>query len=81
MVKIGVISDTHVSSDEASFKGEDVLEAGYVYAPYIPLYTTPTLHIGDIVSPKVEIEVKIYPIKKYKDIYADRKNRFDILDL
>lgn len=34
------------------FKGGSFLEAGYVYAPYIPLYTTPTVVLDDFVARK-----------------------------
>lgn len=29
------------------FKGSSFLDSGYVYAPYIPLYTTPTIVMDD----------------------------------
>jgi hypothetical protein len=34
------------------FKGNSFLEAGYVYAPYIPLYTTPTIVLDDTMGRK-----------------------------
>jgi hypothetical protein len=34
------------------YKGASFLEAGYVYAPYIPLYTTPTVVLDDFVARK-----------------------------
>jgi hypothetical protein len=34
------------------FKGQSFLEAGYVYAPYIPLYTTPTVVLDDFIARK-----------------------------
>jgi hypothetical protein len=34
------------------FKGQNFLEAGYVYAPYIPLYTTPTIVLDDFIGRK-----------------------------
>lgn len=34
------------------YKGMSFLEAGYVYAPYIPLYTTPTIVLDDFVGKK-----------------------------
>jgi hypothetical protein len=34
------------------FKGMNFLEAGYVYAPYIPLYTTPTIVLDDFIGRK-----------------------------
>jgi len=32
------------------FKGSSFLEAGYVYAPYIPLYTTPLVVLDDFIA-------------------------------
>jgi hypothetical protein len=34
------------------YKGGTFLEAGYVYAPYIPLYTTPMIVLDDFVGRK-----------------------------
>ena len=34
------------------WKGSNVLDAGFVYAPYIPLFTTPTLVTSDLRSQK-----------------------------
>ena len=34
------------------YKGPTFLEAGYVYAPYVPLYTTPTIILDDFFSRK-----------------------------
>jgi hypothetical protein len=34
------------------YKGQLFLEAGYIYAPYIPLYTTPTIVLDDFVGRK-----------------------------
>jgi|WetSurSiteA1Bulk_404760.scaffolds.fasta_scaffold00002_55 hypothetical protein len=34
------------------FKGQRFLEAGYIYAPYIPLYSTPTIVLDDFVARK-----------------------------
>jgi len=34
------------------YKGMSFLEAGYVYAPYIPLYTTPTIVLDDFIARK-----------------------------
>lgn len=34
------------------YKGQSFLEAGYVYAPYIPLYTTPTIVLDDFIGRK-----------------------------
>jgi hypothetical protein len=34
------------------FKGSTFLEAGYIYAPYIPLYTTPLIVLDDFIGRK-----------------------------
>ena len=44
--KVLLISDHHTVSKIATmggFKGDDFLKAGFIYAPYIPLYCTPQL--------------------------------------
>lgn len=32
------------------FPGQSYRDAGYVYAPYIPLYTTPTVMVDDFIE-------------------------------
>lgn len=39
-----------VNSFIMGFKGSSFLEAGYVYAPYIPLYTTPLVVLDDFIA-------------------------------
>jgi hypothetical protein len=34
------------------YRGTSMLDTGYVYAPYIPLYTTPTIVLDDFISRK-----------------------------
>jgi len=34
------------------FKGDNYLMAGFIYAPYLPLFATPTLITSDLVSQK-----------------------------
>lgn len=34
------------------YKGSSMLETGFVYAPYIPLYTTPTITLDDFINRK-----------------------------
>jgi hypothetical protein len=34
------------------FRGDDYLHAGFIYAPYIPLFSTPTLTTSDLMSQK-----------------------------
>jgi len=49
-----VIHDPFMSSDEyvMGFKGDNYLFAGMIYAPYIPLFSTPTLVTSDLVAQK-----------------------------
>jgi len=45
----------NVTSDDQyimGYKGSSFLEAGYVYAPYIPLYSTPTIVLDDFLGRK-----------------------------
>ena len=69
---------TPVSSSE-------VMAAGVIYAPYIPLYQTPTLNISDLNIPGSILNSdkgeEIFTIKKYDDIYSNINNRFELLDL
>lgn len=41
-------TDTYV----AGYRGDNYLMAGFIYAPYIPLFTTPTLMTSDLTSQK-----------------------------
>lgn len=56
-----------------------------VYAPYIPLFQTPTVQLSEIMGTrfytgwKSKTENSFIP--KYDDIYSDIKDRFRILDL
>jgi hypothetical protein len=34
------------------YRGDNFLEAGFVFAPYIPLFSTPTLVTSDLVAQK-----------------------------
>jgi hypothetical protein len=34
------------------YKGQSFIDAGYVYAPYIPLYSTPTVVLDDFIGRK-----------------------------
>jgi len=45
---------TTVSTNQyiMGYKGTSFLEAGYVYAPYIPMYSTPTIVLDDFVARK-----------------------------
>jgi hypothetical protein len=59
------------------FSSQDIASAGFVYAPYIPLMQTPTLHTSDLTV----LGEEIFVVKKYNDIYSDARERFEILDL
>ena len=41
-----------VDSFVVGYKGSSYLEGGYVYAPFLPLYTTPTVMLDDFVNRK-----------------------------
>ncbi len=49
-----VYKDPYFTSDEyiVGYKGNSFLDAGYVFAPYIPLFTTPTYMFADMVGTK-----------------------------
>lgn len=41
------------------FKGDAFLEAGYIYAPYIPMYTTPTIMSREQIKEETRVPIKI----------------------
>ena len=47
-----VIKNPYYNPDEfvVGYKGSSYLEGGYVYAPFLPLYTTPAIMLDDFVS-------------------------------
>lgn len=49
-----VVKDPFYPADEfvVGYKGTSYLEGGYVYAPFLPLYTTPTVMLDDFVNRK-----------------------------
>ena len=49
-----VIIDPYYGNDDflVGYKGSSYLEGGYVYAPFLPLYTTPTMMLDDFVNRK-----------------------------
>jgi hypothetical protein len=70
--------------DLVPFTSDEVVSAGMIYAPYVPLMQTPTLHISDLtshISNLIEAGEEVFTIKKYDDIYSDPKERFENLDL
>ncbi len=49
-----IYKDPYLDADTflVGWKGNSFLEAGYVYAPYVPLYTTPTYVLDDMLNRK-----------------------------
>ena len=49
-----VIKDPYYQADDfaVGYKGGSYLEGGYVYAPFLPLYTTPTMMLDDFINRK-----------------------------
>jgi len=49
-----IYKDPYMDADSflVGWKGSSFLEAGYVYAPYVPLYTTPTYVLDDMLNRK-----------------------------
>jgi len=49
-----IYKDPYLDADTflVGWKGSSFLEAGYVYAPYVPLYTTPTYVLDDMLNRK-----------------------------
>jgi hypothetical protein len=52
--RFAIFKDPFYASNEwlMGYKGSTFLEAGYIYAPYIPLYTTPMIVLDDFVGRK-----------------------------
>lgn len=76
--------------EQQGYSMSDIMSAGVFYAPYIPLYQTPTLNISDLtnyhpIMPGATfnkgLEKEIFVVKKYDDIYSDINNRFELMDL
>ena len=71
--------------EQAGYTSQEILDVGMVYAPYIPLYQTPTVQLSDLKAHRFYTgwgtKSKKFVIKKYNDIYSDIKERFKILDL
>lgn len=72
------------------YTASEILGTGVVYAPYVPLYQTPTLNTSDLtghnpIPPGAtfnnDVDEEIFTVKKYNDIYSDIKERFELLDL
>lgn len=49
-----VYLDPYMNADEAilGYKGGSFLDSGYVYAPWVPFYATPTIYLDDFVGRK-----------------------------
>jgi hypothetical protein len=49
-----IFMDPYLDSDTAiiGYKGDSFLDAGYVYAPWIPFYATPTIYLDDFMGRK-----------------------------
>lgn len=62
------------------YKGSSFLDAGYIYAPYIPLYTTPTITIMSPEQIKAETRVPIKAIKAAMRQAAYKINRDFIIE-
>jgi hypothetical protein len=78
------ISVTEDLFEEEGVTAQEILDVGMIYAPYIPLYTTPTVQLSEIKGARFYTGWKSEPkfkIPKYSDIYSDIKERFEVLDL
>jgi hypothetical protein len=49
-----IFKDANYTSTEylVGYKGETMWETGYIYAPYVPIYTTPTVMLDDFMGRK-----------------------------
>ena len=70
------------NSDDEGYTASEVLDAGLIYAPYIPLYVSPSVNVSDFKTIRFRsLTPTRYKIPKYNDIYSDIKERFELLDL
>jgi hypothetical protein len=69
--------------EQQGYSQSEIMNSGMVYAPYIPLYTTPTVNISELKAHRFYTGWKqaCYKVPKYDDIYSDISKRFEILDL
>ena len=74
---IDLTQGSDMEAELMPYTSQEAVDAGLIYAPYVPLYHTPSLHISDITG----VGEDIFVINKYDDIYSDIKERFEILDL
>lgn len=49
-----IYMDPYIDADTAivGYKGDSMLDSGFVYAPYIPFYSTPTIYLDDFLGRK-----------------------------
>jgi hypothetical protein len=49
-----IFKDANYAASEylVGYKGETMWETGYIYAPYVPIYTTPTVMLDDFMGRK-----------------------------
>ena len=87
-IDMQAIAEVQPISEElewAGYTSSEIMAAGMIYAPYIPLYQTPTVHLSEIQGPRfytgLKSKIVDYPIKKYDDIYSNIRERFEIMDL
>jgi hypothetical protein len=74
-----IYKDPYMDADTflVGWKGSSFLEAGYVYAPYVPLYTTPTYVLDDMLNRKGMMSQ--YGVKAINgDFYATGEVTYEI---
>lgn len=74
-----IYKDPYMDADKflVGWKGTSFLEAGYVYAPYVPLYTTPTYVLDDMLNRKGMMSQ--YGVKAINgDFYATGEVTYDV---
>lgn len=77
----GVNMATGNTNVAIGYSSQEIIDTGYVYAPYIPLHVSPTLTLNVSELKDRISSPKLFEIKKYKIVYTDIKNRFELLDL
>jgi len=74
--------DFQSAQSDEGYTSSEILDTGFIYAPYIPLYVSPSVNISDLKTIRFRsLTPTRYKIPKYNDIYSDIKERFELLDL
>ena len=75
------VSATEDLFSDEGYTSQEIIDTGMIYAPFIPLYTSPSVNVSDLKKIRFRNLEPTFKIPKYNDIYSDISKRFEILDL